>query len=338
MVGSSALPTSLKLKLGARYLPFLATTARALDANDLATAAAAALDTSSVKAWGERELGHDFVELLAYPLLAAYYGGAPESLSAALYHALARVGMDVRVYAVQGGAAALPRAIGDWLAARGATVSIDVAVTAVAAADGGVRVEWADGQATHDAVVVATPATAALSLLGDVGPAGEWLRAVRSAPTLTAAFVLDAPLDREWFGLSFPRASEPGARIAAIAAQSRKLPSLVPDGREVIVVYPAPPAAAELFDATPQAVVDALGPALEAAFPGIGARIERARVYPFEDGYTLFAPGYLQHLQRFDPGWLPGHLALAGDYLVAPSVEGAVRSGQRAAARLLGSA
>jgi predicted NAD/FAD-dependent oxidoreductase len=37
----------------------------------------------------------------------------------------------------------------------------------------------------------------------------------------------------------------------------------------------------------------------------------------------------------FDEAWLPPGLALAGDYLVAPTAEGAVISGQRAATRLL---
>lgn len=336
MIGSSALPTTLKLRMGARYLPFLARSARALDANDPAGSGGAALDGESIAAWGERELGRDFVELLVYPLLASYYGSLPEQTTAALYHALARVGMDVRVHAVAGGAGALPRALADWLAQQGATLRTDAAVQALHVGEAAARLELADGAHEYDAVIVATPPDAARTLLDGIADVRAWLGGVHSAPTATAAFLLDRPLDPDWFGLSFPRRTEPGARIAAIAAQSRKLGSLVPGGREVVVVYPVPELGARLATAAPQQVVDELMPGLEAAFPGFAQRIVRARSYTFPEGYSVFPPGSLRHLQALRDVRLPSRLALAGDYLVAPSVEGAVRSGTRAAERLLG--
>src|SRR5690606_37184886 len=117
-----------------------------------------------------------------------------------------------------------------------------------------------------------------------------WLEGVRSRPTVTAAFLLDAPLSREWFGLSFPRGSKPGERIAVLAAQSRKLPSLVPDG-EALVVYPQPELGARIADVEPKRVVDELMPGLVAAFPDIESRVLRVRTYAFPEGYSLFGPG-----------------------------------------------
>jgi len=335
MVASSALPTLLKMRLGTRYLPFLNVSARGLDASDLVVTGGIAHDDESVAAWGEREMGSDFVELLAYPLLAAYYGSLPERTSAALYHGLARTGMDVRVHVVTGGAGQLPRAIADWLVANGAEVHTGATVESIEVHDDGARVsadgtEWSCGS-----VVLATPSAIARSFVTGLPALAQWLESVQTGRTATAAFLLDAPLDPDWFGLSFPRASKPGARIAAIAAQSRKLASLVPEG-EAIVVYPQPEVGARIADAAPQQIVDALMPGLAAAFPGIEARILRARTYPFPEGYSLFPPGSLRHLQAFERVEMPARLALAGDYLVAPSVEGAVRSGLRAAERLLG--
>ena len=334
MVGSTALPALLKLRLGARYLPFLSTAARELDANDPAGTGGVAHDQESVAAWGEREMGSDFVELLTYPLLAAYYGSVPEQTTAALYHALARVGMDVRVHAVVGGAGRLPHAIADWLTARGAELHVGTRVEEIDVGDDGVRVRAGGVEAACDVLVLATPPAAARSLVADIPSVAQWLSGVHTAPTASAAFLLDAPLDPEWFGLTFPRASVPGERIAAIAAQSRKLPSLVPEG-EAIVVYPRPEIGARLADAEPQHVVDELMPGLAAAFPGIEARIQRARTYSFPDGFSLFAPDSLRHRQALSSVEMPARLALAGDYLIAPSVEGAVRSGLRAAERLL---
>ena len=78
MAASGALPMSLKLRMGLRYLPFLERHAGVLDLNDPARATAAGLDEESIADWGRREVGDDFVELLVYPLLAAYYGITPE--------------------------------------------------------------------------------------------------------------------------------------------------------------------------------------------------------------------------------------------------------------------
>ncbi|HSJ08644.1 MAG TPA: FAD-dependent oxidoreductase, partial [Longimicrobiales bacterium] len=61
MVASGALPTTLKLKMAARYLPYLNRHARTLDANDPAMTGGLALDTESIGEWGRREVGDEFV-------------------------------------------------------------------------------------------------------------------------------------------------------------------------------------------------------------------------------------------------------------------------------------
>jgi protoporphyrinogen oxidase len=75
--------------------------------------------------------------------------------------------------------------------------------------------------------------------------------------------------------------------------------------------------------------------ALEDAFPRLERDVVRARVYRLPEGYTLFYPGYVRHIRSYDESWAPARIALAGDYRVAPTVEGAVISGARAALRLL---
>ncbi|NJD10805.1 MAG: FAD-binding protein, partial [Gemmatimonadetes bacterium] len=84
LAASGALPALLKVKLAGKYVPWLTSRAASLDVNDL-PGTAAAEDGESIATWGRRELGDDFVEYLAYPLLAAYYGAPPEAVSAALY-------------------------------------------------------------------------------------------------------------------------------------------------------------------------------------------------------------------------------------------------------------
>lgn len=335
LVASTALPAGLKLRLATRYLPFLARHARMLDANDPAGTGGAELDDASVTEWGMRALGEDFVELLAYPLLGAYYGGAPERISVALYHALAKVGTDVHVYAVAGGVGALARAIVAALLERGVAWRPGDPVCGVRSVETGVGVEADSGAAEYDAVVLATPAAAARAMLGGDGPLDAWLGRVESAATATVALLLGEAPPGEFFGLSFPRRERAGDTVVAACAEHRKASALVPPGRGLLVAYAAPMIAAEAAVQAAQPLVDRVLSALEEAFPRLEQNVVRARVYRLPEGYTLFYPGYLRHIRSFDEGWAPARVALAGDYRVAPTVEGAVISGVRAAWRLL---
>jgi protoporphyrinogen/coproporphyrinogen III oxidase len=332
MVASGALPMTLKLKLASRYVPFLKTQARRLDVNDPAGSGGAEYDDESIGAWGRRELGDDFVELLVYPLLAAYYGALPEETGAGIYHALARAGMDVSVYGVAGGFGALADALVTALEARGAHFELGSAVRSVRALrGGGVLV---DGERFAGAVV-AVAANRAAALLDAEGELAAWLDGVVERSALTVAYRLDRAAPGDWFGLSFPRTTEPGRRIAVACAMSRKLPGLVPQGGDAVVVLPAPHALPGLLSRSDDDVAATLLADLDSVLPGIGRRVRSHRVYRHDDAYTVFGPGHVKRLLRYDASWLPPGVALAGDYLVAPTVEGAVRSGIRAAARVL---
>jgi protoporphyrinogen/coproporphyrinogen III oxidase len=333
MITSTALPAGLKLKLGARYLPFLARHSH-LDLHNLLNTGGLALDSESIADWGARELGPDFVDLLAYPLLGAYYGSAPERTSSALYHALARVGLDVAVYSVRGGMGELARAIAQRAGEQGVVLRYGRAVDALELRPDGATVR--SGASTEDfaGVVLALPAANAAQLIAP-GPIAEWLSGVHTAPTMTLALALNRHAHADFFGLSIPRAQSDIKEIVAICVQERKSSRLVPAGRGALVVLPAPGSGEQLIDLEPSEVLDHLLPGVERALPGTRSAVLRARTTRLNAGYTIFYPGYLRHLQKFASRPLPANLALAGDYLCAPTVEGAVRSGEAAADRLL---
>jgi protoporphyrinogen/coproporphyrinogen III oxidase len=337
MLASGTLSARLKLKLGAKYLPYLARHARGLDVNAVAATGGAALDVESAAAFGRRELGDEFVDVLAHPLLAAYYGTPASEASAALLHGLAVAGMDVEVYAARHGAGELAARVADALVTRGAKILFDVSVDAVTVSETSATVRLGAGAATFDMVVVAVPATEARRLLAGEAALEAWLSRAIVRPAVTLGLALERRLPVDYFGLSFPHGDPLARTIAAVCVQRNKRAAgagIEPDG-EALVVMPSPAAAERLAGLDADAVVDTLLPPLEQVYPGIASRVVRARTYRFDAGYTVFYAGYVQRLAAFDADALPARLGLAGDYLRAPTVEGAARSGVEGARRLM---
>lgn len=329
MVTSSALPATLKLKLAARYVPFLLRHSDQLNASDPLRSGGDALDAESVFEWGMRELGRDFVELLAYPLLGAYYGSTPEATSVVLYHALAKAGLDVRVMAIQGGTGALFERAGTALATRGARIELGREVRQVRVEGNHVLV---DGE-TFDGAVIGVPPRIAGAIFEADPVTKEWLSGVRYAPSAVLALVLNERIRASYFGISIPR-GQSASDLVAICMQQQKASGLVPDDRSLLICLGAPGVNAELL-ADPAAAVDRMINAAETVVPGTRARIMHAKLYRHADGYPVFYPGYLKHLRDFPLAAQTHNVMLAGDYLVAPTVEGAIRSGYASARRLI---
>lgn len=339
MLTSGGLPLRTKLRLGTHYLPYLSEKAALLDLHHLYRAAAGGLDRESIAEWGEREIGRDFVDYLVYPLLTAYYGSEPDETVSAVYHLLARQGLEVSVYALSGGAGQLCEAVAARIRSGGGEVMTGATAAAVEESDTGVGVRFSGSQGdrfeSFDGVVVATPAPVAKRLLGQADTElGRWLDGVRYRPAVSTALLLDQPLHARYFGLSFPR-GEAGV-ISSLCVEENKVSGLVPANQGLLVAFASPTNAAQLWEASSREVVDVVLPEVVRTFERIESRIRRAKVYRWEHGNAIFYPGYLQHLTRFHEGGVEGGgpIVLAGDYLRFPNTEGAVTSGEAAAMRL----
>jgi oxygen-dependent protoporphyrinogen oxidase len=336
MLASGALPLQLKLKMGAKYLPFLQRHGGDLDLAALERAASAGLDGESIAAWGRRELGGDFVDLLAAPLLATLYGMLPDEASAGFYHALARQGLSLEVLGMRGGADGFCRAAADALAAAGSPVRLSTPVTAVDAAGDGVRVGGDGWSEDFAAAVVALPAPAAGRLANFLTPdAAKALSAVRMRPAASLALLLDRPVGVGWFGLSF--AAGEAANVAAVCVEENKVAGLVPPGKGLAVVFALPHAAERLLGASVDEAASLLMPEVARALPRLPSTVVESRLYTWAEGWTVFGPGALGRLPALRAAaWDSSPRAvLAGDYLYAPTVEGAVTAGLAAADRLL---
>jgi oxygen-dependent protoporphyrinogen oxidase len=336
MAASQALPGSLKLKLLSKYLPYLLTRCRGLDANDPAATGGERHDEESIAEWGLREIGDDFVEYMAYPFLGAYHGTDPERTSAAFFHALARLGMDVELWALMGGMGGLAFAVVDGIESRGGRFEGGRTVERIETGPDGVAVHFVEGDTVeHDSVVVATPAAAAASMLPAAAELRAWLSMVETTPFLSVAVLTAEPLRTDWFGLGFPRTEVPGDRIVVACTESEKAAGIVPAGRGLIVAFPAPARAASLLAGPSDAIPAEVLSALDHAFGDVSANALVVKAWRHPEGHTRFWPGFIRHLQSFRDEWLPARVALAGDYMVAPTVEGAVVSGERAAGSLV---
>lgn len=330
MVASGALPAGLKLRLGLRYVPYLERHDSSLDMNAPVRAAEAGLDGESIAEWGREHMGTDFVEWLAYPLLSAYYGVTPEETSAGFFHALARSGMGVEVVGARGGFGALAGEMGQVLSRRGVEVRTGAPVWALEPTASGVRVVTAAASAEHDAVVLAVPPGAAAELV----PSVELLKHVTSRSTATLVLATRTAASTGWFGLSIPRTGGAGATLAAVCFQEEKATGVVGSDGGALVLVPAPAVGERWAEAAPSAVLDEALAALRQVMPGVAEDVEEGLLVRLGGAVRVPEPGHFQRLSAFRAESLPQWLALAGDYLVAPTVEGAVRSGFAAADRV----
>ena len=329
LLGFGGLGALEKLKLGTSVLPLLARYRARLDA--AAEETPASLDREAARAYVERHVGAHAADAIVEPALNAACAGRGREVSLAMYLTMGRYGSEGRMLAPAAG----------WSAAlAGALAGVErehgVRVAALAfPPSGGVRAYGADGHEWEaDVAVVATGAGPARTLLAPHGPAApiaEWLARVETRPTWTLALALDAPAGRDAFGV-LRLASEARAVIACAVHGAKLGDSARADG-DVVLAWPTPDALERLKGRAAGEIVAAMMPEVEQLVPSVRGRVVRARVYRFDDGVPIARPGFVADRARGRAlaDAMPLPVALAGDYLTTPMLEGAVASGQRAA-------
>jgi predicted NAD/FAD-dependent oxidoreductase len=223
-------------------------------------------------------------------------------------------------------------------AAHGISATCGVEVCTVTYDNGEIIAHADDGRTWRgDGAVIATgPRSAAALLAPHLPPTSElvhWLQSVALCPSWTLALSVDVAPRRDVFGL-FRNAGITN-RVAACAIHGAKM-QMPPRERDVILAWPTPNAVQEMQRASSQHIAAAMLPEVEQLVPEIRGHVTHARVYRFEEGTPLAQPGFgadRTHVRTLAAEFaLP--IALAGDYLTAPLIEGAVASGERAAAQL----
>jgi oxygen-dependent protoporphyrinogen oxidase len=321
-----------KVRLGRTLLPLLTRYRAALRAD--ATAGLEELDHMSARTFVAKAVGERAANILVEPPLNAFYGARGDETSLAFFLTLGRYGSDTKLLATRAGwSAALA------LAATGVRVECDAPVDVIQITPSGVLArDRANREWRADAVVIATHAQAARTLLvpalQETHPLVSWLASITTRPTWTVMLTLRRAARTDAFGVL---ADPSEGRLVSACALPAGRWRTAPDLEDVVLAWPTPHGLDQLGDRPATEIVAAMMPEIERLVPDTRGTVDRARVFRFEEGTPLATPGFLAHRATgrhlADSLTLP--IALAGDYLTMPFVEGAVASGEHAAERIV---
>jgi oxygen-dependent protoporphyrinogen oxidase len=302
---------------------------------------AAAIDTESLRAWGDREIGRDAVDYFLSLTTSTLFFWRPEETPWWMAPAFALLSSRWHVMLPQGGMGAVPEAL-----ARRLDVRLHTAVRGIdLTPDGSVclRLSTPEGRPadlTADRVVLATPAPIALKLLQDPeGALGRiraaYLRSIRYVRNATTAVAYSKAPERRAYGVGIPTALNQS--LAAIGWEHLKGPDRAPAGAGLAVLMPTGAFTDQVWAGADEAIGAALIDAAGAVYPESQRAALFHRVHRWEHAIPLQEPG---RTRRMAEAWAAGPAAgspvfTCGDYWFGASTEMALVSGWRAAAEVL---
>jgi hypothetical protein len=284
---------------------------------------AAPVDAGSIADYANRHLRPGFSAAALRPAFEWNAFCPLEELSQVLLLQSGRLFLNARPSQLQGGLAQFPRALAAGLPIR---LGGEGAVRAVRSTATGAVVKLESGAQIHcTAVVVATSPGQAVELCDLPQALTSFLSRIAHSTLIRAWWELPgAPGD-----LGTTVLTVPGEPTALLAAATRG-----PNLRVALAVYGE--AALRLSAGNGRSRLPQLQALAGRSLPALTERTPLAEAgWYWDQAVTIFGPGHFRHLAALRPGRRLGAVALAGDYLISPTVEGAVISGERAAAEIL---
>jgi len=313
---------------------------------------AARLDDRSLADFARLYFGRRVLERHLEPLCGGDFLADAESASRLLFllHHASRLLLPTG--ALRGGLGALPAALAaqqdlrpghhvEAIEPRGAGFALHITPRAgSAAANNGAAANGGAAGFEVDAVLAATPARAARQMLGALleAPERDFLASAHCAPAIVAHLALSKPLTPLATRVRAPAAL--GSPLASIALEPGGARAPAPEGAGLATLLARPDWSRRHLEAEDGELESDLVGALERLYPRAGDALRFAALRRWPAAFPRFPVGRyraLARFRRFESARLAEgrRLAYAGDYLCAPTLEGAVRSGQRAARALL---
>jgi len=308
----------------------------------------------------ERHYGPEMVDRLADPLLSGVYGGEAAQLSVravlarfaemeAKHGSLGRAMLAARkkmadaakkpapplFTSLRDGMQQMVDALVSQLDARALQKSAPV--QSVIAQDGGWTVSAGYESDHFDALIIATPATAAANLLRmtDEKLATE-LSEIRYSSSVTVTLGYDENVRRSLppgFGFLVPRSE--GRRMLAATFVHNKFPHRAPENRALVRCFLGGARDEQILDLGDAEILCIVRAELKQIIK-LEAEPLFTRVYKWKAAMAQYRVGHLERMQRIETlrRSLPG-LALAGNAINGIGVPDCVRSGTEAAAKAL---
>ena len=319
----------------------------------------------SVADFVERHYGREMVDRLANPLLSGIYGGESANLSvravlprfAEMEHthgSLGRAMLRARkktsssprqsppplFTSLKNGMQSLAERIVSRLNPK--SLETNTTVTAVQPCSAGWTVVKGPQSACFDAVLIALPAPAAASVIGDASlDLAAELGAIQYGSSITVGLGYDRNVRQSLppgFGFLVPRSE--GKRLLAATFVHNKFPQRAPEDRALLRCFFAGTNADQVWDLSENQIIDVvrqeLGEVLGPQIRGLRREPRFARVYKWKSAMAQYGVGHLERLERIESLRLQlPRLALAGNGYRGIGVPDCVRSGREAVKQLL---
>jgi oxygen-dependent protoporphyrinogen oxidase len=294
------------------------------DLDDLA----AADDGSTLADWARANLGERAYEYVVRPLMEPLTGADPTKISASFTIALMSQIFRTQLTVPAEGLGSIAK----WLT-EGIDVRLSTPATSISSTPTGVQVDTPAGIVEGDAVVLAVDLGRAPALLDGVVDGGVLAGLGTVVPIPTYHVLLGYHRD------PWPDAT-PGLVVRAGAGQhhnygvllnGRRSPGTVAPGGQTVSVYFDRAQTEGLSD---REIVNRARDAVDHAFGPAEPDFER--LFALDVGLIAPVPGHYRRMQTLRAA-MPDRVRLAGDFLTHSGIEGALRSGERAAQELLDS-
>jgi oxygen-dependent protoporphyrinogen oxidase len=326
LLAFGAIGAADKVRLGMQLVPLLARHRNALRASG--ERIPDAIDRESAAGFMRRTVSRQAAAALVDPVAATFCGARGDDVSLAFYLTLGHYGSEGDVLAPERGWTALLEQ-----AAAGVDVTHETRAVSIAAVGERLVVRSADGRTWEaDGAVLATDAQSAAALLEEIADAAllDWLRGVSYRPSITVAATVGVPLPRDAFGILVH--NDGRWPVSALAVHGAKADGAARE-RDLVLAWPTPDETDRLIHRPAAEIGATIAPAIEGLLPRAAGQLGHVRVYRHPLGTPLPHPGFIadRAAGRALARGLRAPIALAGDYLTMPLIEGAVASGQSAA-------